>query len=288
MIKSIKEVPLFMEDIDKVLYMNIMRDYQKVYDFKVYAYCLMTNHAHFIIDANGADISKIMHAINFKYAVKFNKRHDRYGHLFQERFKSKIVESDSYLYTLSAYIHNNVLAIKKYRDHPERYKFSSLAVYLGLRTDPFEILDEKFIFQMIGQDVSKARQCYYKYVYACDNEKIKENVEFQDEKTCYKSERHILVRNFAPETILEFVAEKTCIEKYKFFWKHQKGAVESRALAALLMRSLCNFRCSDICRILGNITQSRVSKLCSIGYKLMCEDERYKNVFYEFINKYAA
>ncbi|MDF2673159.1 MAG: hypothetical protein K0R09_1424, partial [Clostridiales bacterium] len=71
-------------------------------------------------------------------------------------------------------------------------------------------------------------------------------------------------------------------------WKHRKDAVNSRALAVMLMRSLCNYRCADICRLLGNITQSRVSKLCSIGYKLMDEDERYKNILNEFIMEYSA
>ncbi|WDC83583.1 transposase [Caloramator sp. mosi_1] len=57
----------------------------------------MDNHAHFIIDANGADISKIMHFINYKYAMWFNKRYSRHGHLFQDRFKSKIVKDERYL-----------------------------------------------------------------------------------------------------------------------------------------------------------------------------------------------
>jgi putative transposase len=79
MVRSIKEVPLLADKKDKELYMSIVAGYQKIYGFKVYAYCLMDNHAHFIIDVNGADISNIMHSINFKYAIIFNKRHGRYA-----------------------------------------------------------------------------------------------------------------------------------------------------------------------------------------------------------------
>lgn len=288
MVRSIKEVPLFREDKDKEEYMNLLRGYQKIYGFKVYAYCLMSNHGHFIIDINGADISKVMHDINFNYACTFNRKYGRYGHLFQDRFKSIIVDNEDYLIILSAYIHNNPLDMKRYRECPERYKFSSLGVYLGLRKDKYEVLDEDFIMQLFGKNATTARNHYYKYVYVCNDEKFKEDVEFLNEKTYYKSERHILARNFDPDDIFEFIAERTGVEKYRFQWKHRKDAVNSRALAAILMRSLCNFRCADICRLLGNITQSRVSKLCSIGYKLMNEDERYKNILYEFIAQYSA
>ena len=288
MVRSIKEVALFKEDKDKEMYMNILRGYQKIYGFKVYAYCLMSNHGHFIIDINGADISKVMHAINFKYACEFNRKYERYGHLFQDRFKSKIVDNEQYLIILSAYIHNNPLDMKRYTECPEKYKFSSLGVYLGLNRDKYGVLDEDFIMQLFGKDAASARNNYYKYVFACNNDKYKEDVEFLNEKTYYKSERHILVRDFDPDDIFDFIAKRTGVEKYRFQWKHRKDAVNSRALAAILMRSLCNYRCSDICRLLGNITQSRVSKLCSIGYRLMDEEERYKNILYEFIASYSA
>ncbi|MBU5270437.1 transposase, partial [Clostridium cochlearium] len=73
MVRSITEVPLFKKHEDKIRYLNKMREYQKQYGFKVYAYCLMTNHGHFIIDSNGADISKIMQGQNLSYAINFNK-----------------------------------------------------------------------------------------------------------------------------------------------------------------------------------------------------------------------
>lgn len=113
MARSISEVKLFRSSDDKKKYMKLIKEYQKLYNFKIYAYCLMDNHLHLIIDANGADISKIMHCINFKYARYFNTVHKRHGHLFQDRFKSKIVLDNEYLIKLSAYIHNNPLDIKQ-------------------------------------------------------------------------------------------------------------------------------------------------------------------------------
>ena len=70
---------LFEKHEDKIRYLNKMREYQKQYGFKVYAYCLMTNHGHFIIDSNGADISKIMQGQNLSYAINFNKINKKKG-----------------------------------------------------------------------------------------------------------------------------------------------------------------------------------------------------------------
>ncbi len=289
MVKSITEIPLFKKDDDKNEYLNLMKKYQTIYGFKVYAYCIMTNHAHFIIDPMGADISKIMHGLNFKYAQTFNKNHERHGHLFQDRFKSKIVGTGEYLLTLSAYIHNNPLKINGYEKCPEKYKYSSLKVYLGLEKDDTGLLDEGFIMQMFDQNVKKAREDYLKFVYICDDDRIKkEEVEFEDEKTEYKSERKIIVRDFDPKDIAKFIAEETGVNEVMLHIKNSRNTKVARALAALLMRSLCNYRCSDICKFFGNITQSRVSKLCCIGVDIISKDERYRDIINKFIIEHAA
>ena len=126
MVRSISEVDMFKEEADKYEYIKILKEYKELYRFNLYGYCFMDNHAHLMINANGADISKIMHGINFKFAQYFNRKHGRHGHLFQDRFKSKVVEDINYLYALSAYIHNNPTVIDGYEDCPEKYMFSSL------------------------------------------------------------------------------------------------------------------------------------------------------------------
>ncbi len=80
-VRSISEIQVFKNDMDKNIYLSQMKHYKEIYDFKVYAYCIMSNHAHFIIDSNGADISKIMHGLNLKYArhiIKYIKDMDTY------------------------------------------------------------------------------------------------------------------------------------------------------------------------------------------------------------------
>ncbi|WP_373897631.1 transposase [Haloimpatiens sp. FM7315] len=290
MVRSISEIDLFNEDVDKEKYLSEMRISQIMYKFKVYGYCMMNNHAHFIIDANGADISKIMQGLNFKYASWFNAKYKRHGHLFQDRFKSKIVDTNRYLIALSAYIHNNPINIKGYENRPEKYKYSSLAVYLGLKKDETGILDEDYIMQLFSSDVKTARKNYKKFVYICNNNKLQEEIqngiEFRDEKAKYISKKSILIRDVDPEKIIEFLSKETGINRLMIYVKNSRRTKSVRALAILLMRSFCDFRCSEICKLLGNITQSRVSTLCSFGIDLITKNEAYNNIVEKFISNY--
>jgi putative transposase len=288
MSRSISEVDLFKDDEDKKTYLSLVKKYQKHHEFRVYGYCLMRNHVHFIIDANGTDISKVMHGINFSYAQYFNRKHKRHGHLFQDRFKSKIVVDQKYLITLSAYIHNNPIDMPEYELCPEKYEYSTLAVYLGQRQDPYELVDDGFIMSLFGKSSKTAREKYLKFVLMSSDSSLEYDVEFENEGTEYKSERKILVRDFSAEKIMEFIASKVNVSRTKLYAKHSRKLTEAKALAVLLMRSLCNFKCSEICCILGNITQGRVSKLSSIGIDLIDRDERFKRILYEFIECYGA
>lgn len=288
MVRSISEVQLFKYDKDKEEYLAEMRHYKKIYNFKIYAYCIMTNHAHFIIDSNGADISSIMHSLNFKYAVTYNRVHKRHGHLFQDRFKSKIVNTNSYLHVLTAYIHNNPLKIKGYENCPEKYKYSSLKVYLGLEKDDTKLLDKEYMSKILNPNKRKEKENYLKFVYMCDDKRLKAETEFESDKTEYRSEKKILVRDFKTEDILKFISEETGIKKVMLYIKNSRKTKIGRALAALLMRSLCNCKVCDICKVLGNITESRVSKLCSIGVEIISTDEKYCNVMDKFITKFIS
>jgi len=287
MCKSITEVDLFKTPVDKEMYLSLIKKYKILYNFKLYGYCLMDNHLHLIIDANGSDISKVMHGINFSYATYFNKKHKRVGHLFRDRFKSKIVHNERYLKTLSLYIHNNPTDIVEYKNSPEKYAFSSLAIFLGKRRDHLKLVNYRFIISFFGNTTKSARKAYYDLVFRCNEDNLKQDIEFEDEKTEYNSGRKILVRNFKPEDIIEFIASKMNISKIHLYMKYSRKLVAAKALTVVLMRSLCNLKSSDISSTLGNITQSRVSKLSSIGIDLIGTDKKYEDIIYDFIKCYA-
>ncbi|RXI45709.1 transposase [Clostridium tetani] len=288
MVRSISEVNLFQTDFDKIQYLNFVKFYKEIFNFKVYAYCLMSNHGHFIIDANGADISKIMHGLNLKYSLNFNKRYKRRGHLFQDRFKSKIIDSQKYLITASAYIHNNPVDIQKYSKHPEKYRFSSLAVYLGLKKDPFKILDENYIMQFLGNNLEAARKNYIRLICMSNDEESIKSFKFQNEKTIYTSERKSIIRDCTPEDVIDFISKQTKTDKVKLYIKNNRSILKSRALAVLLMRGFCDFTCADICKSIGNITQSTVSNMCKLAINAIDEDKNFRRIINNFVEIYST
>jgi len=247
----------------------------------------MDTHSHLMIDANGSDISKVMHGINFSYAMYFNRKYKREGHLFKDRFKSKIVNNERYLKTLSIYMHNNPTDIGEYTNCPEKYAFSSLAIFLGKRHDFFKLIDYGFIMSFFGNNLKKARKNYYNLVFKCNKEKLKQEVEFQDEKTEYKSVRKTLPRNFKSEDILGYIVFKMNISKVQLYTKYSRKLVHAKALTVVLMRCLCNFKSSDISNALGNITQARISRLSTIGIELIGRDTKYENIIEDFIKFHA-
>ena len=287
-VRSISEVNAFKKDIDKERYLNQMNHYKDIFNFKVHAYCIMSNHAHFAIEAMGADISKIMHGLNLKYAVSYNKIYERHGHLFQDRFKSKIVDSISYFATLIAYIHNNPIKIKGYEKFPEKYRFSSLKVYLGIEKDTTGLLDEEDIRKKFEINREITRENYLKFVYLCDDAKLEMEMELQNQKSEYKNEKEVLVGNFNVEEILDFIAKETGIDKILMYIKNNKKSRDSRALATLLMRGLCDYKIKDICKIIGNTTQSTVSKMCNFAVHLISSEERYRNIIFKFLSQYKV
>lgn len=147
MARSISEVQLFKSIDDKNKFLSYIKKYKNIFSFRVYAFCIMDNHIHLLIDSNGADISKFMHSINQCYAQYYNRKYNRNGHVFGDRFKSKIADSDSSIICMSAYIHNNPKDIKGFKNCVENYKYSSLGIYLGRHKDNFNLIDKDFILQ---------------------------------------------------------------------------------------------------------------------------------------------
>jgi REP element-mobilizing transposase RayT len=287
MVRSISEVTLFKDVYDKERYLKTMKKYQEIFKFKVYAYCLMGNHAHFIIYSNGADISKIMHGVNQSYAQYYNKVHLRHGHLFQDRFKSKIVDNDRYLIALSAYIHNNPCGMQEYSSI-EDYPYSSLGVYLGKREDPFNLVDPAFVLKLFSGRQGSARLKYREYLGLCTDIKGLPEYEFENDITEYISGKYLLARDADVDEIKGYISGKMGIKQVSLTMKYCSRVTAARAVLVLFLRTFCDMKYREICRVVGGITVSRASKLCSMGHDAVEKDERYRQIMKEFMDKYKA
>ena len=132
---------------------NITR-FHKHLDFKLYAYCLLPNHFHLLIESPLTPISKIMQTILTSYTMYFNKRYDSVGHLFQGRFKSIIVDKDEYLLQVSRYIHLNPVKAGLTSD-PMEYPWSSYRLYWDNQN---ELIDTQPVLSLISNSTSKDTQ----------------------------------------------------------------------------------------------------------------------------------
>lgn len=135
---------LFEETQDYFYFLKILKRFSEETEVKVCAYCLMENHAHFLLNDPNRVIPLMMKKIGVSYSWYYNKKYDRSGHLFQDRYKSEAVEDDAYLLTAFRYILKNP---QKAGICPAaKYKWSSYALY----GDSTSFVDTSLLQELIG------------------------------------------------------------------------------------------------------------------------------------------
>lgn len=154
---------IFKEDADFYGFLKVLKSVIGRYDWICYAYCLMDNHYHLLVETPNANLSIGMRQLNGVFTQNFNKRHKSYGHLFQGRFKAIIVDKQSYLLELSRYIVLNPVRAKMVTD-PKDYKWSSYHEIIGGRKKP-AIVDSVNVLAHFGENFNKAKERYAKFVY---------------------------------------------------------------------------------------------------------------------------
>jgi len=287
MARSISEVTLFRSDKDKNVYLKYIKKYRDIFSFKVYAYCLMSNHIHFLIDSNGSDISKFMHCINQCYSQYFNRKYNRHGHLFGDRFKSKLADTDGSVINISAYIHNNPKDIKGYFNCVENYKYSSFGIYLGKLKDNFSILDKEFIMNYFQNDPLHSIVRYKSFVKSRiginENTDLNSISEGNGTNSEYRSYKRASIGHFSPKEIVEFVSKNYSFDKHHLNIKFKRKSSIFRSICVFLMRNLCDMKLVDMTSVINDLTLSSLSRLCDKGYKLITYNSKYINAIDDFI-----
>ena len=125
---------IYKDDEDRQVYATLLRETKKQYNFHLHSYCLMTNHVHLQIETVDINISIIMKRINLLYAQYFNNKYNFVGHLFQDRFKSELIETDQYHLEIGRYIQLNPVRADM-TELPIDYTWSSYRVYMGIQQD---------------------------------------------------------------------------------------------------------------------------------------------------------
>ena len=149
MSRGINKQQIFEDEEDYLLLLECLRLYKDELDFKLYAYCIMSNHYHLLLAPKEEDdLARILKKVGTRFVNRYNWKYRRSGHLFQDRFKSEPVESDAYFLTVLRYIHLNPVKAKMSPD-PSNYQYSSYGAYLG-KVD--ELVDADFVSGMLSQE----------------------------------------------------------------------------------------------------------------------------------------
>jgi len=161
---------VFFSDHDRIILLDCLRDANKKYGAVIHTYCLMDNHYHLLLETPHANLSNIMHFINTSYAIFFNTKHSRVGHLFQGRFKAILIETDSYAQELSRYIHLNPVRAGIVA-RPEEYIWSSYLTFISER-QPSPWLNTAMVLGYFDQDLRIARTRYAVFVIAAIGKEV--------------------------------------------------------------------------------------------------------------------
>ena len=147
MARGIERRKLFRDDKDRNSFLDRLAIILEETQTQCYAWALIPNHFHLLLRTGPTPLSKVMRRLMTGYAVTFNKRHKRSGHLFQNRYKSVVCEEDPYLLELIRYIHLNPLRAKlvKALKELEKYPWTGHSAILGRLKNPLipKIRDRK-------------------------------------------------------------------------------------------------------------------------------------------------
>ena len=188
MVRGIDKRVIFDETSDFLRFLYYINKANQCNQFEIYAYCLMPNHAHLLLRSENGIIGNFMSRISVGYVQYFNYKYGRTGHLFQNRFKSEVVEDDSYFLTVFRYIHNNPVKagfVKNFRDYP----WTSYAGYSQFTNDEYReektsFLNTSFVLGMFENRDEFEKYLNQKSTTECMN--FEEKKRFTDEQIMEK------------------------------------------------------------------------------------------------------
>lgn len=155
---------IFFETKDYERFLNNLDRYQFLYGYRLYAYCLLPNHFHLLLQPKKAELSTFMQTLMTAYSMYVNKKYGRAGHVFQGRFKSILVEKDTYLLEVLRYIHLNPVRAGLV-DRADVYPWSSYLKYLSAG-EGIPAIETREILELFSPDLVKQKQLFREFTEA--------------------------------------------------------------------------------------------------------------------------
>jgi putative transposase len=216
---------VFSDKEDYEGFVELLKESSEIWNVRIAAYCLMSDHYHMLIQTRDANLSRFMRHVNGVYTQRFNRFHGCDGPLFRGRFKSILVDKDVYLLQLVRYIHRNPLEAATV-DRLDRYEWSSHKGYIS-EAKKWDWLYKDFVLSMLTKQRRKQRRAYRQFVAKGNTEEIVHLLEGKRLPWLLGSDRFI-----------DWVKDRF------FKGKHHKEVPDSRGLAPgrrKIKEAVCRF-----------------------------------------------
>ncbi len=284
---------VFLNKKDYKSFLELLIESTELWNVRIAAYCLMPNHYHLLLQTPDANLSRCMRHINGIYTQRFNRLHQCDGQLFRGRFKSILIDVDSYLLQLVRYIHKNPLQ-GGLVDRLDAYGWSSHKAYIS-NAKKWDWLYKEFVLSMLSDDKKHHRQAYREFLAEDDFTEINKIFEGEKFPSVLGSERFINrirdkffdqksheevpeSRLLAPsrERIKRVVCETYRVDE-EVLLKSKRGTFnEPRNVAIYLCRRLRADRLDEICQEFGMKRYSTASSVLERVKVHQSRDRRFQ------------
>ena len=209
MLRGINQQQIFEDGEDYSKFLQVLKDCKAISEFQIYAYCLMGNHIHLLVQERKEPIEQVMKRIATRFVYWYNIKYQRVGHLFQDRFKSEPVEDDGYFLTVLRYIHQNPTKAELCKKI-EQYQFSSYNEFFSNNY----LIDTEFVFGIIPKEDFEAFNnalCYDK----CLENEDKPLIKVTDEHAQKIIQKYSKCKNVAEFQSLDIKTRDKYLKKFR-------------------------------------------------------------------------
>ena len=284
---------IFEDKNDYSAFIELLQDVINIFHIKVAAFCLMQNHYHLLIQTPEGNISRSMRYINGVYTQRFNRIHGYDGHLFRGRYKSILIDADSYLLQVMRYIHRN--PINAGLSENLNYTWSSHKAYLS-DLKKWRWVSREKILAMLSGTKALQKTVYRDFVNESDNEdfsaiykkrkvpailgsepflKLIKNNYFIKKKHIEVPESQLLAPE--PDKIMAVVCAKYKVSVSDLRISIRGQLNEARNVAMYLMRHLRGDTLSSICKEFGLKKDSSAGSIVDRVKKQTIKDKQFRN-----------
>ena len=293
---------IFSDRKDFEAFLAVVRESCEMFDFRVAAYCLMSNHYHLLVQTPAGNLSRVMRHVNGVYTQRYNRRRKTDGQLFRGRYKSILVDGDSYLLELLRYIHRNPVRAGMCETVKE-YPWTSHYGYLS-KAQKWDWLHKYTLLGMFADQPGQAKRAYSAFVQREDSPEIadffsKKNLssilgsaEFIDwvKGKFYQQKKDEEVpesRRLAP-TLAEIrraVCQEYNIDEEALGQSRRGEVNEPRNMAIYLARKLSGLRLAEIGQGFGLLKYSSVGSIVLRTERIISEQKALQKRLKRIKNK---